>query len=188
MKDLFGSLRRIGALFVLGFVLLICLALGVVYFQQTVKQKELRDQVARLALTINQPLAGAEQLKSDYEEVLNSIPTPDSKAIIEMIVDVARSSGIDVSAESAKFLIPPQSVANDTKVGDIIFQKITFRDIKAQGGYDKVMNFVANLEAGSILKTAVVTAANISVSKVKVKDSEELEYLALITVDVYTRR
>ncbi len=95
---------------VLGVLLLISLSLGVVLFQQTVRQRELRDQVAKLTLTVNQPMSSAEKLKAEYEEVLNSTPPPDPKVLLAMIVEVARGSGIDVSLEGGKFLVPAQSV------------------------------------------------------------------------------
>ena len=186
MKDIVGSLRRIGALFLLGFLAVISLALGIVYLQQTMRQKELSEQITKLSTTLNQSLPGIEKLKTDYEAVLNSIPPADAVAVLEKIVDVAKSSGIDVAPESAKFSVPAQNTVKDVKVGDITYQVISFQNIRAEGDYEKVMNFVSSLESGKTLGTAVVRAVNINMNTAQ--GGEVPEYVAVITLDVYTKR
>jgi hypothetical protein len=186
VNDIVASLRRIGALFLLGFLGVICLALGIVYLQQTMRQKELSEQIAKLNTTLNQPMPGIEKLKTDYEEVLALVPLADPVVVLEKIVDVARSSGIDVAPESKKFSVPAQNTVQDVKVGDITYQVISFQNIRAEGDYENVMNFVSNLESGKTLGTAVVRAVNINMNTAK--GGEVPEYVAVITLDVYTKR
>ncbi len=186
MKDIIASLRRIGALFLLGFLVIVCLALGIVYLQQTMKQNELREQITKLNTTLSQPLPGIEKLRTDYEEVLASIPSSDPVVVLGKIVDVARESGIDVAPESEKFSVPAQNTVKDAKVGDITYKVISFQNIRAQGDYEKIMSFISNLESGKNLGTVVVKTVNVSANPIE--GEEATEYVAVITVDVYTRR
>ncbi len=164
-----------GALFLGGFILIIYIALGFLYFQQGTEQKKLREQIVKLGAVLARPLSSTEELQAQYDNVTSSlVPIPD-KAAIELLVSIAERSGIDVTKESGKFRVPPATYSQ-TKVGGGTYQLISFKKIYVQGDYDSVMTFISILDSGTepALKNMVLTRVAFNQKVVKV-GAEEIE-------------
>ncbi len=163
IKNLITRFQSTGALFLIGLLLIIYVAVGLLYWQQGAKQAELETQITNLSLIVAKPLAGKEQLEADYEAV-NLTLTPITKSdAIAMLVDIARENGIDVDPASNKFNIPSASAtAKEGKVGGGTYQILSFTNIRVQGDYDKVMAFISDLDSGKTLETMVLTKVDIS--------------------------
>ena len=60
---------RMGLLFLVGIVVIVFAALGILYVQQEPRQRELTEQIHKLNLTLRRPLPDAEKLQAEYDEV-----------------------------------------------------------------------------------------------------------------------
>ncbi len=168
MENLLNRFRRMGLLFVVGIIVIVGVALGIVYMQQGARQRELGEQINKLSLTLLKPLPGAEELQIEYDKI-NSFLSPltregdlDIFRYIDIIVGIAEESGIDVDPDSDKFNIPAQNLVTEEKVGEGDYQVLSFNNIRVQGDYDSVMAFISNLESGDTLKTMALKRADTS--------------------------
>ena len=145
IKNLLLRFRQSGALVLIGFFLIIYIAFGFVYWQQGSEQKELEEQSAQISAIVTKKLPGREALQAKYDEAeLSLAPMTDSDAIA-VIVAIAEKSGIDIDPDSDKLRIPPTQV-RETRVGEGTYQVFSFMNISAQGDYDSVMAFIADLD------------------------------------------
>ena len=107
-----------GLVILVGICLIVYVALGFIYFQQGPKQKDLTQQITKTSIIVAKPLPSAAKLQAEYEAVnqaLTPLPVPD---VLEIIVGIARESGIDVVPGSGKFNIPAPSAPASRKIGD----------------------------------------------------------------------
>jgi|GEM_PF-1005662 len=151
MDNLMARLRRMGRLVLIGILVIICVALGILYMQQGAKQRELEEQITKLSLTVAKPMPGAEKLQEEYEEVNRSLSPLTLKSALNLIISIAEESGIDVTPESGKLRIPPQDSVREEKVGEGNYQVLSFTNVTAQGDHDSVAAFISNLESGETL-------------------------------------
>jgi len=160
-----------GVLFLIGICIIIYIAIGILYFQQGVEQKELEEQITSLSLIVNRPLSSDEKLQAEYDEVNRAlVPIADSDAIA-MLVDIAEESGIDVDKHTDKLRINPATVKEERRAG-ATYQVVSFEDIKVQGDYDPVMAFISVLDSGETLETMVLKTVNIRPVEVWFADEE----------------
>lgn len=168
---LIARLRRTGTLFLIGFFLILYVALGIVFIQQSPKQRDLEQQIVKLRGVVASPLPSVEKLKAEFEEVnkaLAPIAVPDA---LDVIVGIARRSGIDVSG--GKLLIPaPPGKTVKTKVGDGSYEVLPIKGIQVQGSHESVMAFISDLNTGKTLKTMVLKSVQISPVEEKFKGEE----------------
>ncbi|MBA7669788.1 hypothetical protein ES703_77922 [subsurface metagenome] len=160
LKNLLVRLRHMGALLLIGFFLIIYIALGFLYFQQGAKQGEFEQQIARLGVIVANPLPSAEKLQAEYDKANSALAPMVRKDAIAKLVDIARESGIDVDSEDVKFDIPPapdETVAR--KVGEGSYQVLSFTNVAVKGDYDRVMAFISAIESGEMLKTIVLKSS-----------------------------
>ena len=109
IKFLLNRFWPSGVLFLTGLLLIIYIALGFLYFQQDAKQREFEQQIIKFGAVVARPLASADELKAEYEEVNSALaPMTDSEAIA-MLVSIAEESGIDVDTDAGKFRVPTAS-------------------------------------------------------------------------------
>ena len=106
-KALISRLWPAGALFLFGFFLILYAALGIVYFQQTAKQKELQEQIAQIKSVVTKPLPPAQQLQAEYKQVNQALIPVSVTEALDIIVKIAEESGIVLDPESGEFTIPP---------------------------------------------------------------------------------
>lgn len=173
MKNLLSRLRRTGFLFLIGIFLIIYLGLGILFIQQGPTQKKLNEQIAKQSVVAAKPLPPADKLKAESDEVKTALVQPTEYGVLETLVKIARQSGIDVATEAKKFSVPPTGKPTEVKVGEGKYQVMPVKNVKAQGSYDNVLKFVADLDAGTTLKTMVLRKVAISEVEIMYEDAEK---------------
>ncbi len=189
MENLIDRLRRMGLLFLIGFLVIIYFALGFLYFQQGTKQTELEEQIAKLNITVSKPLPSAEEMLAEYDEINDYLSPMSMEAALDTIVGIASESGIDVDLDGDKFRIPKAAIREE-KVGKGNYQVLSFRSIHVQGSDDSVMAFISVLDSGEALKTMVLKRVDIHQIEIPSEDEEEetkTETVATLDVDIYTK-
>ncbi|MBA7661594.1 hypothetical protein ES703_69614 [subsurface metagenome] len=161
MRELLTRIRRVGFMVAIGVCVLIYIGLGIVYMQQGPKQKDLEDKIEKTMAVVNKPLPSMEQLQAKYDAVNAALEPMETPEALEVIVDIARESGIDVNPESGKFYIPPASGSKQKKMTQRTYSVLSFDNIRAQGDFDTVMSFISNFDAGSTLETMILRRVNL---------------------------
>ena len=190
MNDLLARFRHSAALLIIGFFLIIYIALGFLYYQQGAQQKEFKEQIANVSLVAAKKLPDITKLQTEYDKVnVLLAPITDKKAL-NTLVNEAKKSGINVDPESGKFSIPPPTVS-EKKVGDGSYQVLSFKNIRVQGDYNRVMAFISALDSGEMLDTMVLVLTRINTSQVEVivegEEETKTETVATLDIDIYTK-
>ena len=208
LKNLLNRFRHSAVLVLIGFFLIIYIAFGFVYFQQSAKQAELEEQSAKISSIVAKELPDKEDLQAEYDEVNRILTmadvessgdediTTDAKAI-EILVGIAAKSGIDT--DSDKLSVPSASPreGREGKVGGGTYQVFSFKNVSVQGSYDSVMAFISDLDSGETRATMVLGRVDIRQIKVKgesggevegeVEEETRTETIATLDVDLYTK-
>lgn len=188
MESLMTRLRRMGRLLLLGILVVICAGLGIFYIDQNRSQRELLDEINRTSLTIARPLPSAEKLVEEYQEVNSALSPLTAKEVLNIIIGIAKDSGIDTSPEKEKLYVPPQEVIKEEKVGEGKYRVMYFNDIAVQGNFDAVLTFISKLESGQIIKTLILKKAVLTQVNTKAETGEEkTETVAVLNVAIYTK-
>ena len=161
-----------GLVILIGICLIIYVALGFIYFQQEPKQKDLTTQITKTSIIIAKPLPGAEKLQAEYEAVnekLAPLPVPE---VLEIIVGIARESGIDVNPDGGKFNIPPPGSFTSRQIGGDSYQVLSIGGIRAQSDYEDIRAFIADLDSGKTLETLALKRVSYSWTEVSYEGEE----------------
>lgn len=150
-----------GTLFIIGFILIIYIAFGLVYLQQSPKQAQLDTQINQLKIILSRPPASGEEVQAAYDKATSNLTAKTDEDVIAKLVSIAEQSGIDVSDQSGKLRIPSAAYSQE-KVGGNTYQLMSFKNMQVQGSYDNVMAFISNLESGAILDTLVVKRVSLN--------------------------
>ena len=205
MENLIARLSRTGFLVLVGIVLIIGAGLGFVYFQQGVQQRALVEKIRQMDMVLNKELSSAEELRTNYDEVneaLAPLAVPDA---LEMLVGIAKESGIDTDPASGNFNIPPASITvKEEKVSGGSYQVLSFGQVSVRGDYANVMAFISDLDSGKTLETMVLKNVDISQTETEIEietetetETEtvtetvtviETETIATLQVDIYTTK
>jgi len=172
INKLIGRFWPTGILFVVGFVLIIFVALGFLYFQQGAEQRDLEEQIAQLTIVVTRPLPSVEKLQADYDEVNRSLTPLTVKPTLDLLLTIAEKSGIEVDPDAGKFKIPPGS-SREEEMGGGSYQVLSFKSILVQGEYDDVMAFISDLDFGKTLETMVLKKVDIKQTELKLKVGEQ---------------
>lgn len=97
-----------------------------------------------------------EKLQAKYDNVTAALKPMETPEALEVLVDIARKSGLDVSPESGKFSITAPGQPTEKKLTEGTYQVLSFGNIRVQGDYDTVMNFISDLDAGSTLEAMIL--------------------------------
>ena len=200
IKNLLIRFSQSAVLVLIGFFLIIYIAFGFVYFQQSSEQKELEEQSANMSLILIKPLPSEEELQAKYDEAnLSLAPMTDAKAI-EIIVGIAEKSGIDVDPDSDKLRVPSANPpeGREEKVSGGTYQVFSFKNVSVQGDYDNVMAFISDLDSGTTQETMVLKRIDIRQIEVQVIREEPeaepepepetvIETVVTLDVDLYTK-
>src|SRR3990172_3411623 len=144
IKALIARFGRIIFLFFMGIILIIYVALGVLYMQQAPQQRDLADQMNKLSAILRTPLTSIDPLNAENEAIYKKLaPLSDAEAIA-MLVNLAKTSGIDVTEGVRKFQIPIPS-RSTVSVGSGSYQLLSFKGIFVQGAPDKIASFISTL-------------------------------------------
>jgi len=165
MNSLLARIQRMGFLVTLGICLIVYVGLGIVYIQQGPKQNSLEEQISKTQLVVMKPLPSIAELQNKYDAVNEALAPVEVPEALEILVGIARESGIDVDPASRKFNIPPPSGPTARKLGDGTYQVLSFGSIRAQGPPESVMAFIADLDRGDTMATMVLR-------KVDMRDTE----------------
>ncbi len=155
IKNLITRFWLTGALFLIGFILIVYVAFGFLYLQQGAQQRDFQEQIVKLGVVIAKPLPSSEKLQAEYEEVNQALVPMTDQAAVKTIVDIAEKSGIDIDEDSGKLRVP-SATFNQVKVGGNTYQVLSFGSIHVQGDYESVMAFISDLDSGETLKTMVL--------------------------------
>ena len=201
IKNLLNRFRQSGILLFIGFILIIYIAFGFVYWQQSSKQKDLEEQVAKISGIVAKELPPKEELQADYAKINLSLTmedveisidediTMDTKAIA-IIVGIAEKNGIDTSPASDNLIVPSAAVREE-KVGGGTYQVFSFKNVSVQGDYDDVMAFISDLDLGETPETKTMVLKRITINQIEIKGEGEevtrIEANATLDVDLYTK-
>ncbi|MFQ6121809.1 MAG: hypothetical protein ACE5LA_01945 [Dehalococcoidales bacterium] len=187
MENLLARIGRLGFLILVGVFLIIYIALGILYFQQGTKQKDLEEQINKLRIVVAKPLPSPEKLRAEYDEVNRSLSPMSVPEAIAILVGIAERSGIDVAPGSGKFSVPPPGDPKMQKVGEGNYQILPFRSVKVQGDPDSVTAFLSDLDSGKTMKTLILKKVDVSWTQIRyvgeeaARREEFREVLAAVT-------
>jgi hypothetical protein len=160
IQRLFTRFRNLGVLLIIGFILIVYIALGFVYFQQGAQQKEIQEKINQLNLIVNRPLVGGEELRAEYDAIQLVLAPITNFAAVEMLVNIAEDSGIDVDEDTRKLRITP-AISKEEIRGGTTYQVLSFKNVSVQGDYESVVAFIAALDSDETPKTIVLTKIDI---------------------------
>ncbi|MBU2535273.1 MAG: hypothetical protein KKD83_03780 [Chloroflexi bacterium] len=172
MQELLARIRRMGFAVIVGVCIIIYVGLGTVYLQQGPKLKNLEEQIRKTMLVVNKPLPSMEELQAKYDAVNTALEPMETPQALEAIVDIARKSGIDVNPESGKLRINAPGKPQNKKLAGGTYQILPFGDIRAQGDFDTVMNFISDLDTGSSLETMILKRVEFDWAQVTLEEKE----------------
>lgn len=178
LKSLLERFWPSGVLFILGFILILYIGFSTLYFQQMVQQRELEKNIASINKVITKPLTSAEELKTEYEEVRRSLSPSTLQATLDILLNIAKESGIDVDPNAKKFKILAPRPLREEVVGGGTYNVLSFEDIRVQGNHEAVMAFISDLDSGKTLETMVLKVVDIKL---------EAETVALLDIDLYSK-
>ena len=172
IKGLLNRFWPTGALFVLGFVVIIYIGFGILYLQQGPKQKDLNEQITKVSIIVFKPLPSAEKLQAEYDEVNQALSPLTVPEVLKIIVGIAEESGINVAPGSEKFYIPPPGGAAEQEMAGGSYQVLSLNNIRAQGDHDNIMAFISDLDSGETMKNMVLKKVNMSQVEIWYGDEE----------------
>ena len=191
IRNLLDRFWPTGALIIFGFFLIIYAALGILYFQQGAKQGNLEEQIAKISAIVVKPMPSAEKLRGEYDKVNLNLAPLTVKDALDKIVNIAEESGIEVDPDSGELKISPLASPREAKIDEGSYQVLSFKDIKVQGDYDKVMAFVSALDSPEKMETLVLTRVDIKQVEFKATAEEqtrreEFRNISLVVMDMIT--
>jgi len=189
LKNLLIRFRQSGVLLLIGIFLIIYIAFGLVYWQQSSKQRGIEKQIADINLVLAKPLSSAEELRAGYDEANSALTSIiDSGDAIAILVRIAEKSGINTDPDSDKLIVPSAAVGEE-KVGGGTYQVLSFKNISVQGDYVSVMAFISDLDSGETQETLVLKRVDIRRIEVTGEGEEvtRTETKATLDVDLYTK-
>jgi len=191
IRNLLDRFGPTGVLVIFGFFLIIYAALGILYFQQGVKQGDLEEQIAKISAIVVKPPPSAEKLQKEYDDANDALTPMTVKEALDIIVDIAEESGIEVDPDSGELKISPLASPREAKMDEGSYQVLSFKDIKVQGDYDKVMAFVSALDSPEKMETLVLTRVDIKQVEFKATAEEqtrgeEFRDMSLVVMDMMT--
>jgi len=172
MQGLFARIRRMGFMVILGVCVIIYVGLGFVYMQQEPKQKDLEEQIRKTMLVVNKPIPSIEELQSKYDAVNKALEPMETPQALDVIVDIASKSGIDVNPENDKLRISAPGKPGKKKLPEGTYHVLSFGDIRVQGDFDAVMNFISDLDTGNTLETMILRGVNLGWVQVGLAEEE----------------
>ena len=173
MINLLARLRRAGLVLIVGILLIVYVAIGIVFIQQGPRQRDLAIQINKLNELLSRPLPSAEKLQARYDKVKLALHPSEVPAVLDIIVGFARESGIDVTPDTNRLNIPPPNLIDEQKVGKGIYQVLRFSGIRVQGENDSVMSFIAKFDSGEKRGNFVLVSVSLSETAIPYTGEEE---------------
>ena len=148
IKTQLARFAQTAFLIFMGLMLIVYLALGTLYLQQDLQQRELEEQTAKLSAILRNPVPSIDPLQTELNNVNAALTPMADNATIAMLVSLAKEGGIDISEASGKFRLPMPSHG-----GAASYQITSFAGIQIQGERDKVEAFISLLDSDKPLRT-----------------------------------
>ena len=165
IRGLLTRFRQSGLLLLIGFILILYISLGLVYWQQNTQQTTLTKQIAQISPTLARPLASIQPLEEGLNKVNAALAeVSDERTAIARLVSMAEKSGISVG-EVGKLGVPSPGFSTVT-VGGNTFQLISFGGIRVQGVSSNVTAFLTDLDSGKTLENMVLKRVTISYTEI----------------------
>lgn len=197
-RGLLTRFRQMGLLLIIGFIVIVYISLGLIYWQQTNQQTTLEKQIAQQSLVLSRPLASGDELKAKYEAVrsalvsVNVSTTPgavktltltDKDDAVELLVLLAEKSGLSVN--NGKVIIDSPSIS-PMQLGGTTFQLVSFHAVRVQGDNSNVKAFLKDLDSGETLGPMVLKRMTISYVEIPftANETEQREEFNTITLAV----
>ncbi|MFB0559407.1 MAG: hypothetical protein ACETVS_02615 [Dehalococcoidales bacterium] len=155
IKRLLNRFWPTGVLFLFGFLLIVYIAFGILYLQQTAQQRGFEKQISKLSIVVARPLPSGEKLQTEYDAVNRALAPITDKAAVALLVGIAAESGIDIDPASGNFRVPSAKISKVT-VGGGSYKVWSFSGVRVQSDYDNVMAFISDLDSGKTLGTMVL--------------------------------
>jgi hypothetical protein len=156
MNQLTARLKVLAFPLLMGLLVIIFVAIGVVYLRQGGEQEQLRLDIAQQSRIVARAQQSAEGVEERFKMVQEAIPPADLEetSVYEVILDVAERSGVTASV----------SLNSDSrkKVGKTTYRVLAFT-VTAQGSPDAVRDFIEALDREQItLPTLVLDSLKLS--------------------------
>ncbi len=171
VEKLIHTYWRTALLVLAGIILIVYIALGFLYFQQGINQKEAERQIDQIRPVLAKPAPSGAELKAQYDEIIEALaPISDSEAIA-LLVDMASKYGINIKEEVGKFRVPAASYGTE-RVGQETYNVMSFPGVFVQGAHSDVMDFLSAIQSGAYLKNMVLKKVSISAIDIRFSGEE----------------
>ena len=171
IEKLIHTYWRTVVLVLAGIILIVYIALGFLYFQQGIQQKETERQIEQIRPILAKPASSDAALNAQYDEIIQALaPISDGEAIA-LLVDMANTYGINIDEDAGKFRVPAASYGSQ-KVGGQTYDIMAFPGVFVQGAHSDVMDFLYAIQSGAYLKTMVIKKVNISAIDIRFSGEE----------------
>jgi hypothetical protein len=184
IRNLLTRMRRTGVLVIIGFILIIYISLGFLYWQQGAQQTESTAQINKLSAVLDKPLSPITELQAECDNVTRALAPMTDIDAIDTLLSIAKKSGINTDENAGKFSVPPVTTGS-RNVGSGNYRLLSFKGISVSGNYTDVMAFIIDLDSGKTLENMVLTA--VILNKVGGGEWAEAEAQAIVDVDIYTK-
>ncbi|MDO8716114.1 MAG: hypothetical protein Q7J73_04830 [Dehalococcoidales bacterium] len=165
IRRLIARFRQSGLLLLIGFVLILYISFGFIYWQQKTQQTTLDKQIAQIGPTLSRPLASIQPLEEGLKKVNAALAeVSDERTAIALLVSIAEKNGISVG-DAGKLSIPSPGFSTVTVGGDT-FQLISFGGVHIQGDGSNVTAFLIDLDSGKSLENMVLKRVSISYTEI----------------------
>ena len=170
IKVLLSRFWPSGALFIGGFLLIMYIALGILYWQQGMKQREYQTQITQLSAVVARPMGSGEELRENYEEVNRALTPITGSEAVATIVGIAQNNGINIEPTAGKLKIPAVTSRSfkEVKVGAERYRVLSFSGIRVQGDDEHVMDFISDVDLGETLPNMVMKKITLTEIEVRV--------------------
>ena len=157
IKNFFVRYWPTVSLFVIGIILILYIAFGFVFFQQGQLQNDFQDKITQFSAVVARPLADITELQNENNKILEALAYKEPRALIKTLVEIADKSGIDISEEAGKFIVPSAGPPGSVKIGNNSYRTTSFNNIQVQGSPDAVHAFLADLDSGTTMPNMELT-------------------------------
>jgi len=162
---------RTAILVLAGIILIVYIALGFLYFQQGIREKDAQRQIDQIRPVLAKPAPSDAALNAEYEAIIQALtPISDGEAI-RLLVNMASEYGINIKEDAGKFRVPAAKYGTE-KVGQETYDVMYFQGVFIQGAHSDVMDFLSAIQNGTYLKTMVLRTVSISALDVNFSGEE----------------
>lgn len=163
----------------IGLLVIIIIAMGLVYFQEKRGQPALEEQISNFERSLSQSTDPTPEQQAQYNEAHQAVTTEiDEEQVIKAVVNLAKEHGFEVGLDEQSDIQIKASTAKTETVIDANYQILPFQ-INIDGDYDSVRSFIDDIAIMPSFKTLVIESLSI-------KKTDGGETSATIDFIIYT--